>query len=80
MATEPIYFLHGRRVVRGHIAKRLGGRQHRVMVAAENYVYADGSDQPIPLSFTRRINAEEYFRDAAPLLALASDLPKEEDA
>ncbi len=80
MATsEPIFFIHGNRVVRGSIAKRLGGRQHRVEVSAANYVYADGSEQPIPLNFKRRIGAEEYTRDAAPLLALVADLPKESD-
>ncbi len=77
MQTEDIFFIHAGRVVRGSIAKRLGGRQHRVEVSASNYVYADGTNQPIPLNFKRRIGAEEFTRDAAPLLALVADLPKE---
>lgn len=80
MATpESIFFIHGQRVCKGHITKRLGGRQHRVKVAAENYVYADGSIQPIPLDFTRVLGAEEYQMQPDDLLELVEAL-KGEDA
>lgn len=69
MATiAPLYFVHGNRVVRGSLKKRLN--QHRLLVAAETYVYADGSEQGIVLSFTRKLGHEEIVADPAPLLAM----------
>ncbi len=71
MQPSPLYFVHGRRVVRGSLRKKLN--QHRMLVAAENYVLADGSNQPIPLDFTRRLGHEEVTTDASVLLALVAD-------
>lgn len=72
--AQPIFFLHGNRVVRGSIKRRMAGK--RVRVEAGNYVLADGSIQPIPLDFNRVLGHEEFTTDAAPLLALVKPKPK----
>jgi hypothetical protein len=74
MASEPIFFLHNERVCRGHITKRLGGQQHRVKAHGDNYLYADGEVQPIPLDFIRVLRAEEFFRQPDDLLELVAAL------
>lgn len=76
MQAAPVYFIHGGRVVRGTVAKKLN--QHKLMVAAQNYVLADGSDQPIPLDFKRRLGHEEVTTDAGVLLALLPEPVVEE--
>lgn len=77
-SVENIYFIHAGRCCRGHITKRLGSQQRRVKAAADNYVYADGSDQPIPLDFTRVLRAEEFFRQPDDLLELVAALKGED--
>ncbi len=76
MQVKPVFFVHGGRVVRGTIAKRVN--QHKFMVSAQNYVLPDGSDQPIPLDFKRRLGHEEVTNDAAVLLALLPEPTGEE--
>lgn len=78
MTREPIYFIHAGRCCKGHITKRLGGQQHRVKAQGTNYVYADGSEQPIILDFTRVLRAEEFFRQPDDLLELVAALKGDE--
>lgn len=68
MTPAPLFFVHGKRVVRGALKRRLAN--HRVEVQALNYVLADGSDQPIPLDFKRTLSHEETTAEAGPLLDL----------
>lgn len=68
MTPAPLFFVHGKRVVRGALKRRLAN--HRVEVQALNYVLADGSDQPIPLDFKRVLPHELTAAEARPLLEL----------
>ncbi len=68
MQPAPLYFIHGKRVVRG--ALKHSRANHRLEVQALNYVLPDGSDQPIPLDFKRVLKHSDITGDAAPLLAL----------
>lgn len=68
MAPAPLFFVHGKRVVRGELKRRLAN--HRVEVQALNYVLADGTDQPIPLDFKRVLDHQQTTAEAEPLLDL----------
>lgn len=68
MAPAPLFFIEGKRVVRGALKRRLAN--HRVEVQALNYVLADGSDQPIPLNFKRVLDHQKTTAEAKPLLDL----------
>jgi hypothetical protein len=67
MTPAPLFFVHGKRVVRGKLTKRRLAN-HKVEVQALNYVLPDGSDQPIALDFKRVLDHQQTTAEAGPLL------------
>lgn len=70
----PLFFVHGSRVVRGSLKRRVAN--HKMEIKAINYVLPDGSDQPIYLDFKVVLGHEQTFADAGAALALVPSKPK----
>lgn len=73
-----LYFIHGGRVVRGSLKRRIN--QHRMEINAHCYVMPDGSEGPYVLNFFRRLGHEEITADAGVLLALVQEIEQESEA
>jgi len=70
MLAEPLFFINAGSVVRGRMKSR--HRNRTMTVIGEHYVRPDGTEAPIYLGFTRRLDASEITREAEPLLRLAA--------